>query len=81
MKRILLSTVIAGCILGASVPTAAYAQNMPTAGGVGLTGWTGWKRENVSATLRFCTRNYYRKGNFVKQQTKFVPLWSTCQKG
>ncbi|GDX08050.1 hypothetical protein [Buttiauxella sp. A111] len=81
MKKVLLSLLVSGVILGATLPV--QAQNMPFDGpgaAGGKTGWTKWERIKLASPLtrHMCYREYYKNGKYHHQQIKDVWFWQSC---
>lgn len=80
MRKFLLSLIVAGVIMAIAPPV--LAQNVPFDGaGAGKTGWTTWKREKLSknqSLLRYCSREYYKNGRFMKSESKIIRIYQFC---
>lgn len=80
MRGFLLSLIVSCVIMGTAAPV--IAQNVPFDGaGAGKTGWTTWKRVKLSKhmpLMRYCSRDYYVNGYYVRSQNKIVRLYEFC---
>ncbi|WMY72950.1 hypothetical protein RHD99_15930 [Buttiauxella selenatireducens] len=77
MKKVLLSLLVSGVILGATLPV--QAQNMPfDAGGGGKTIYGPWKKSPTGLFGYVCSRTIYYKSGSKKVEQKWIPLGFKC---